>query len=101
MAKKKTQVVVRKKHTSSMIIVSCAVLVLCVVLLFGSYELKSRMSEKNAVIANLQEQIDQQIQESEQLLRESEYVKTEEYIEQIAREKLGLVKKNEIIFKKE
>ena len=76
-------------------------LILCVVLLLGSYELKSRMSEKNAVIANLQEQIDQQIQESEQLLRESEYVKTEEYIEQIAREKLGLVKKNEIIFKKE
>ena len=37
----------------------------------------------------LNQQISEQQQESEELVKESDYVKTEEYMEQVAREKLG------------
>ena len=101
MAMKKTKIVIRKKHTVSVLIVSCAVLVLCAVLLINSFKIYNQLDEYDAVAQNLQEQIDQQVRESEQLDIESEYAKSEEYIEQLAREKLGLVKENELIFQKE
>lgn len=99
--RKRSKNIVRKKHTSSVLIVSCAVVILCVALLLSSFRLYNKLSEYDAVAENLQEQIDEQIRESQQLEIESEYAKTEEYIEQLAREKLGLVKKNEIIFQKD
>ena len=101
MAMKKTKIVIRKKHTTSILIVSCAVLVLCTVLLINSFKIYGQLDEYDAVAQNLQEQIEQQVRESEQLDIESEYAKSEEYIEQLAREKLGLVKENELIFQKE
>ena len=94
MAMKKTKIVIRKKHATSILIVSCAVLVLCAVLLINSFKIYGQLDEYDAVAQNLQEQI-------EQLDIESEYAKSEEYIEQLAREKLGLVKENELIFQKE
>ena len=101
MAMKKTKIVIRKKHGTSILIVSCAVLVLCAVLLINSFKIYGQLDEYDAVAQNLQEQIEQQVRESEQLDIESEYAKSEEYIEQLAREKLGLVKENELIFQKE
>lgn len=91
----------KKKHTAGIVTVGTAAAILCAVLLIGSYQLSQKIDEYDAVARNLQEQIEEQQMESQELDRESEYVKTEEYIEQIARDKLGLVKKNEIIFKKQ
>jgi len=90
----------RKKRTGIMT-VSIAVIILCGVLLFNSFRLSNQLSDYAAVEANLQEQINEQKKESERLDKESEYVKTEEYIEQVARDRLGLLKKNEIRFEKE
>lgn len=74
---------------------------MCGVLLFNSFRLSNQLSDYAAVEANLQEQINEQKKESERLDKESEYVKTEEYIEQVARDRLGLLKENEIRFEKE
>lgn len=90
----------RKKRTG-IVTVSIAVIILCGVLLFNSFRLSNQLSDYAAVEANLQEQINEQKEESERLDKESEYVKTEEYIEQVARDRLGLLKKNEIRFEKE
>lgn len=90
----------RKKRTG-IVTVSIAVIILCGVLLFNSFRLSNQLSDYAAVEANLQEQINEQKKESERLDKESEYVKTEEYIEQVARDRLGLLKKNEIRFEKE
>lgn len=95
------QKVNRKRRKTGMLTVSAVVLVLCAAMLIGSYQLSNKIHEYDAVEQNLLAQIEEQKQESAQLDKESEYVKTEDYIEQIARDKLGLVKKNEIIFKKE
>lgn len=90
----------RKKRTG-IVAVSLAVIILCGVLLFNSFRLSNQLSDYSAVEANLQAQINEQLAESERLDKESEYVKTEEYIEQVARDRLGLLKKNEIRFEKE
>lgn len=90
-----------KRKRTGIITVSAAVIILCGVLLINSYRLSNQLDEYAGVEASLQEQIKEQMQESEDLDKESEYVKTEDYIEQIARERLGLVKKNEIRFEKE
>lgn len=90
-----------KRKRTGIITVSAAVIILCGVLLLNSYRLSNQLDEYAGVEASLHEQIKEQQQESEDLDKESEYVKTEEYIEQIARERLGLVKKNEIRFEKE
>jgi len=48
----------------------------------------------------LQEQIDAEEERSKEIDSLEEYVGTDEYIEQTAKDKLNLVHENEIIFKK-
>ena len=47
----------------------------------------------------LQTQIDAEKERSEEINKLKKYVGTDEYIEEVAREKLGLVKENEILFR--
>lgn len=48
---------------------------------------------------SLQKQLDDENARTSQLQQESVYVQTKEYIEKIAKEKLGLVNKDEVILK--
>lgn len=91
----------KRKHTKEMALVGSAVLILCVVMLINSMRLMRDVDSKSIQADNLQAQITEQIQESEALVQESERMSSEEYIAQVARERLGLVKPNEIIFQKE
>lgn len=50
-------------------------------------------------IENVQSQIEDENQRTEDIKALQEYMKSDEYIEKEAKEKLGLVKDNEIIFK--
>ncbi len=56
--------------------------------------LESRAAEMSKVMAK----IDEQKQKSQSLLKEKQELNTDEYIEKIAREKLGMVKEGEKIF---
>ena len=47
----------------------------------------------------MQTQIDAEKERSEEINKLKKYVGTDEYIEEVAREKLGLVKENEILFR--
>ena len=47
----------------------------------------------------LKTQIDAEKERSEEINKLKKYVGTDEYIEEVAREKLGLVKENEILFR--
>ena len=69
------------------------------VFLIANNNLKSKSAENQAKIEELQESIEEQKKRSEDLDEQKEYTKTKEYIEKIAKEKLGLVYPNEIIFK--
>jgi cell division protein FtsB len=54
--------------------------------------------DKNLELSRLEEKIAEEKTVNEELKKESEIIQDDEYIEKIAREKLGMVKKNERIY---
>lgn len=90
----------RSKHKGSMKIITLIVLVLCGV--FGVFTWQNtQKSEQYALVQeNLQQQIDDEEENQKAIEEQAEYQKTDAYIEDLAREKLGLVHEDEIIFKK-
>ena len=49
----------------------------------------------------LEKSIESEKERTKEIEAEKEYMKTDEYVEEAAREKLGLVKDNEIVFQEE
>lgn len=80
-----------------------AVIILMVIICFAVNRTAGRLEEKNAVydaqIAQLETQISEQAQRTDELQTRSIYVTTKQFIEEFAREKLGLVYKDELIFR--
>ena len=79
---------------------------LIVLVMIGSMVIQSRgLKESLAGYETRAEALNQQIEEekarTEEIQNLKEYMLTDEYAEQVAREKLGLVKENEIIFQEE
>ncbi len=79
------------------------VIILMVIICFAVNRAAGRLEEKNAVydaqIAQLETQISEQAQRTDELQTRSIYVTTKQFIEEFAREKLGLVYKDELIFR--
>lgn len=78
----------------------CVVLVLLIsVVAVGSINLYSKNKEYLAQEQELISQIEEEKVRAEEIEELEEYVGTSEYVEQVAKDKLGLVYENEIIFK--
>lgn len=78
----------------------CVVLVLLItVVSVGSINLHSKNKEYIAQEQELIAQIEEEKARAEEIDELEEYVGTSEYVEQVAKDKLGLVYENEIIFK--
>jgi cell division protein DivIC len=77
------------------------VLVICGIVTYKRQELDSVNAKATARIEKLQEAIDEEKDEAADIEEKKAYVQTKKYIEEMAREKLGLVYKDEIIFKSE
>lgn len=90
-----------KKKKTGMLMITMVVMVLGVILLYNSIGMKQQIREYAQVEQELLGQIEEQKELSEDLARQSEYIQSDEYIEQIARDKLGLVKDGDIVFKKQ
>ncbi|MDD7402553.1 MAG: septum formation initiator family protein [Butyribacter sp.] len=75
--------------------------VLCGTLSYKQKVMGTQEKEYSAQIKELQKQNKELKEEKEDLKDLEEYVKTDEYAEEVAREKFGLVYKGEIIFKPE
>lgn len=73
-------------------------LVLCSTMAYKYSGLKTQEKEYARQIANLKKEKKEADKRAEELKEYEEYVKTDEYVEEVAREKLGLVYKDEIIF---
>lgn len=91
----------RQGRRTGVFMITGVVLILCFILTYNSFDMKASLREKSAEIEELQAQVDEQEQLQEELAKESEYINSDDYIEQIARDKLGLVNDNEIVFKKQ
>ena len=73
---------------------------LVVLVLLGGLMLESN-DLNDAKAATLQQQIEDEQTRTEEIDKLKKYMETDEYAEEVAREKLGLVKDNETVFKKQ
>lgn len=64
-------------------------------------ELKTQLEVYAAEETSLQQKIEDEEKRTEEIDELKEYMETDEYAEEVAREKLGLVKDNEIVFEEE
>ena len=86
-----------QKHKRSIVAITAVIILLCgMVIVHGMALKKSNDAYKEE---ELQTQIDAEKERSEEINKLKKYVGTDEYIEEVAREKLGLVKENEILFR--
>ena len=78
--------------------ISLIVLVLLLSLMVQSRDLKESLAGYETRAEALSQQLEEEQARTEEIKELKEYMQTDEYAEQAAREKLGLVKDNEIIF---
>lgn len=81
--------------------ISLIVLILMLSLMAQSQELKESLAGYETRAEALNQQIEAEQARTQEIKDLKEYMLTDEYAEQAAREKLGLVKENEIIFQEE
>ena len=81
-----------------------AILVLVVLFVAGGIRgifLNGKLKELDAKKTELQTQIEKEKQREKDIEEYGKYTQTDEYVEEMAREKLGLVREDEIIFHNE
>lgn len=99
--KKKRSVQMKRRalqHKLSVLAISCVLLMLGVMLAVGSISLHEKNKNYKEQEAQLQEQIDAEKVRADEIDELEKYVGTDEYVEDIAKEKLGLIYPNEILF---
>ena len=89
------------KHRFSIIVISCVIVMLAGVLAVGSMSLKKKNERYKQQETKLEEQILEEQERTEEIKELEEYVGTDKYVEDVAKEKLGLVYPNEILFEAE
>ena len=99
----KRRVAYRKRHQNrfSMFLVSLVVLLIMVVVAVKSVELRQKIDAKASEVAQLDAQLDAEKQRAQDIEEFAKEVQTKGYIEDLAREKLGLVYEGEILFKED
>ena len=88
----------RRQNKLGMSLVSIVVLMLLIVVSISSMDLKKKQTVYLERQALLQEQIAQEEQRTQELSELRKYTQTKAYIEEVAKDKLGLVYSDEIVF---
>lgn len=91
----------RLQHRISVMAISGVVLLLVVVLGVASISLQEKNRNYKAQEAELELQIQAELAREEEIAELEDYVGSDEYVEDVAKDKLGLINPNEIIFKAE
>lgn len=89
------------QHKISVVSISCVIALLAVILSVGSISLRAKNEAYKAQEAELEKQLQQEEERAAEIEELEDYVGTDEYIEDVAKEKLGLINPNEILFKAE
>ena len=79
--------------------ITIIVLLLAIVVGVAGYRKKQKNDIYLEKIVELEKQIEKEEQRKEDLVEYGKYVQTDRYIEEIARERLGLIMPDEIVFK--
>ena len=93
----------RKKSMNSthgaMFTIVLVVLALLVVLLVSGFSLRQKISDNESRMNELRSLIDSEEERTTEIEGLEEYMQSDEYLEQEAKDRLGFVKDGEIIFK--
>ena len=81
-------------------IVATILLILTLALGINAYRILDKQNEYNKQIEALERQIESEQDRKNEIEDMKDYMSTREFIEETAKSKLGLVYKNEIIFRK-
>lgn len=92
---------VLRQHKRSIVIIYTVLGMLAAMLAVNSVSLYARNQIYKQQEAELKSQIEEQNTRSEKLKEYEEYVKSDDYIRDVAEEKLGLVDPDEILFRPE
>ncbi len=91
----------KKENRLGMVMVTIAVCMLLAVVAVKSVELRQKQETYAARISQLDGQIEAEKKRSEEIEEYEKYTKTTKFVEEVAKDKLGLVYEGEIIFKPE
>lgn len=90
---------VRKKSRTTELSITIVLCCLVAVLTVKGISLQQKVNANASRLSGLDSQIEEEKQRTDDITALKEYMQTDEYIEKTAREKLGMVKDNEILFK--
>lgn len=88
----------KKQNRVGMIAVLVIVAVFCSVIGFKTSELRKKRDEYSKRIESLESQIRDEEERAIELAEYEKYTKTSKYVEEVAKDKLGLVYEDEIVF---
>ncbi|MBO4617028.1 cell division protein DivIC [Lachnospiraceae bacterium YSD2013] len=97
MARRKMKMRRRSVNFGGMFLVTAVVAMIVLVVLFKSNELRDKKAAYEKREKYLVEQIEEQERRSEEIEEYRKYTQTKQYVEDLAKERLGLVYKDEII----
>lgn len=89
----------RSQNRFSMFLVTLVVVMIMVAVAVRGVGMQKKIDQKAAELKRLEEQIEEEKQRALEIEEFGKEVKTKGYIENLAREKLGLVYEGEILFK--
>ncbi len=103
MARRRRKAAYRRGNQNhfSMVLVVMVVALITAAVAMRSMELTQRLEVYAEREASLNQQIDAEEQRAEEIENFRKYTQTKRYVEEIAKEKLGLVYEGEILFKEE
>ena len=81
--------------------ISVVALILLGSLAIGSVDMRDQVAVYDARAAELEEKIENEKERTKEIDAQKEYMETDEYAAEVARDRLGLVKDNEIVFEEE
>lgn len=88
-----------QRNKRSMLAISGIILLLVAVVSVNGMTLRAKDKVYREQEAELTQQLQEEKDRSAEISKLKDYVSTDEYVEDVAKEKLGLVHENEIIFK--
>ncbi len=91
----------RQSGRGNIVLAVLVCFILLAVLYINGSSLQRKLDGYREHIAQLEQELEEEEQRSRYIEEYREYTQTDEFIEQIAREKLGLLYKGEIIFREE
>lgn len=101
MARRKVAFKKRRQNRLGMALVTGVVVSLCLVLTISMMSLKKKRDGYVQKQESLEQQIEAENKRAEDLVEYEKYTKTAAYVEEVAKDKLGLVYEDEIVFQAE